>query len=131
MRKAGKIILTLLLIILVLLIGAYLFIGALWTGVFNFMDPQEIATYDSPDGNYKLVIEQLGAPDWPFGPVDVRLTLKNQDGKRINRVTTTVYNDGVSIDEDNIDSISWNEDEVTVVFGGELWSTVSVPYHKR
>ena len=92
MSKAGKTILIILSIAVVLVFGAFLFVGALWNGTFNFLLPKEIATYQSPDGEYSLVFEQMGDPAWPFGPTDVRLTLKN-----------------------NIASISWNDDEVVVV----------------
>ena len=92
MSKAGKTILIILSITVVLVFGAFLFVGALWNGTFNFLLPKEIATYQSPDGEYSLLFEQMGDPAWPFGPTDVRLTLKN-----------------------NIASISWNDDEVVVV----------------
>ena len=132
MKKAGKIVLLVLSIIFVVLIAGYLFIGALWSGAFNFMDPQEIATYNSPDGNYSLVFEQMGSPGWPFGPADVRLTLKNQDGKIIKRVSTQVFNDGTNASESNIVSISWNADAVVVVLGAcEMEDTeVSIAYKK-
>ena len=115
MNKAGKIILIVFLIAVALIIGAWLFVGALWTGAFNCMFPTEIATYHSPDGEYTLVFEQMGDPAWPFGPADVRLTLKNHSGKTIRRVSSQVFNDGGSAGKDNIASISWNEGAVIVV----------------
>ena len=130
MSKAGKIILIIFLIVVALIIGAWLFIGALWNGAFNFMLPEEIATYHSPDGEYSLVFEQMGSPAWPFGPTDVRLTLKNHNGKIIERVSTQVFNDGVNADEGNISSISWNDDAVIVVLNAcEMEDKeVSIPY---
>ena len=115
MSKAGKIILIIFSIIVALIIGGYLLIAALWNGSFNFMLPNEIATYNSPDGEYSLVFEQMGDPGWPFGPTDVRLTLKNHDGKIIERVSTQVFNDGANASEYNIASISWNDDAVIIV----------------
>ena len=115
MSKAGKIILIIFLIVVALIIGAWLFIGALWNGAFNFMLPEEIATYHSPDGEYSLVFEQMGSPAWPFGPTDVRLTLKNHKGRIIERVSTQVFNDGANASEYNIASVSWNDDSVIVV----------------
>ena len=133
MRKAGKIVLIILSIAVAFMIAAYLFIGALWSGAFNFMDPREIATYKSPDGNYTLVFEQMGSPDWPFGSTDVRLTLKNHDGKVIKRVSTQVSNDGVGVDEDNVVSVSWNDDAVVVVLRASEMDDkeVSIAYNKR
>ena len=99
----------------VLVIGAYAVFAAWWNGAFNFMFPREIATYQSPDGEYTLVFEQLGQPDFPFGPADVRLTLKNEKGRRVDRVSTSIYEDGANASEYNIQSISWGEDGVTVI----------------
>ena len=132
MSKAGKIILIIFLIVVALIIGAWLFIGALWNGAFNFMLPEEIATYNSPDGEYSLVFEQMGDPGWPFGPTDVRLTLKNHDGKIIERVSTQVFNDGANASEYNIASISWNDDAVVVILrGAEMEDKeVSIAYNK-
>ena len=68
----------------------------------NFMLPKEISTYNSTDGEYSLVFEQMGDPQWPFGPTDVRLTLKNYDGKIIERASTQLSNDGGNAGEHNI-----------------------------
>ena len=115
MGKTGKAILIVLLIALALIVGTFLLVGALWSGAFNFMLPKEIATYHSPDGEYSLVFEQMGDPTWPFGPTDVRLTLKNNNGKIIERVSTQLNDDGTNASENNIASISWNDDEVVIV----------------
>ena len=133
MSKAGKILLIIFLIVVALIIGAWLFIGTLWNGAFNFMLPEEIATYHSPDGEYSLVFEQMDSPAWPFGPTDVRLTLKNHNGKIIERVSTQVFNDGVNADEGNISSISWNDDAVIVVLRASEMKDkeVSIAYKKR
>lgn len=118
MGKAGKIVLLILSITVALLIGAWLFVGALWSGAFNFMLPEEVATYNSPEGEYSLVFEQMGDPAWPFGPTDVRLTLKNHDGKIIKRLSTQVHNDGGCASEWNIKSISWSHEAVVVILRG-------------
>lgn len=117
MAKWLKITLILLGIILAL---AVLFIGLVriwWNGGFNFLFPQEIATYDSPDGKYTLVFEQLGDAAWPFGPADVQLTLRNSQGVYIDRISALVYNDGGNAYPGNIKSIQWGEDTVTVILG--------------
>ncbi|MBQ7921242.1 MAG: hypothetical protein IJ325_01515 [Clostridia bacterium] len=102
-------------IAVVIIIGAYLFISAIWSGTFNFMHPKEIAAYTSPDGEYSLVFEQMGEPQWPFGPTDIRLTLKNRDGKIIKRVSAQLSDDGANASEHNIASISWNDDAVIII----------------
>ena len=133
MTKAGKIVLTIVSVVIVLIISAWLFVGALWTGAFNFMFPEEIATYHSPNGEYSLVFEQMGDPAWPFGPADVRLTLRNHTGKIIARVSAQVFNDGGSASKDNIASIAWNDDAVIIVLSAcEMEDKeVSIAYKKR
>ena len=127
MSKIGKIVLIILLLALGLMVAAWLFVGALWSGAFNFMFPQEVATYHSPDTEYSLVFEQMGDPAWPFGPADVRLTLKDSDGKVIKRVSTQVFNDGGSASEWNIKSISWDNDAVIVILQGAEMEDTEVP----
>ena len=121
-----------LLIVLALIVGTFLLVGALWSGVLNFMLPNEIAAYHSPDGEYSLVFEQMGDPAWPFGPTDVRLTLKNCDGKIIERISTQVFNDGGNASTWNIASISWNVDAVAVVLRSSETEDkeVSIAYKK-
>ena len=127
-----KIVLIILLLALGLMVAAWLFVGALWSGAFNFMFPKEVATYNSPNTEYSLVFEQMGDPAWPFGPADVRLTLKNSNGKVINRISTQVFNDGGPASEWNMKSISWMDDAVVVILqGAEMEDKeVSISYNK-
>lgn len=119
-------------VVVALIIGTYLFVCALWNGAFNFMFPKEIATYNSPDGEYSLVFEQMGDPQWPFGPTDVRLTLRNHNGKIIKRVSTQLRDDGASASQHNIASISWSEDAVIVILKASEMEDkeVSIAYNK-
>ena len=132
MSKTGKIILLILSIVVALIIGGYLLVVAFWNGTFNFMLPKEIATYNSPDGEYSLVFEQMGDPAWPFGPTDVRLTLKNCNGEIIERVSTQLSDDGANASEHNIASISWNDDAVIVVLRASEMKDkeISIAYNK-
>ena len=132
MSKTRKIVLITLSIAVALIIGTYLFICALWNGAFNFMFPKEISTYKSPDGEYSLVFEQMGDPQWPFGSTDVRLTLKNHDGKIIERVSTQLSDDGANASEYNIASISWNDDALIVILRASEMEDkeVSIVYNK-
>ena len=57
----------------------------------------------------------MGDPAWPFGSTDVRLTLTNNNGRIIERVSTQLNDDGTNASENNIASISWNSDGVVVV----------------
>lgn len=133
MSKSGRIILLILSIIVVLIIGGYLLLVAFWNGTFNFMLPNEIATYNSSDGEYSLVYEQMGDPEWPFGATDVRLTLKDHNGKIIERVSTQLHDDGANASEYNIVSISWKDDAVIVILRASEMEDmeVSIAYNKN
>ena len=112
--KITLILLGILLAIVVLFIGL---VRIMWNGGFDAMFSHEVASYDSPDGKYTLVFEQLGSPAWPFGPADVQLTLKNSKGVYIDQISALVYNDGTNAHPGNIKSIQWGEDTVTVILG--------------
>ncbi|MBP3313482.1 MAG: hypothetical protein J6K84_02360 [Oscillospiraceae bacterium] len=133
MNKTAKIVLIVLSVAIVFLIGVCLFVGALWNGAFNLIQPKEIKTYHGPEGKYSLVFEQMGDPQWPFGPTDVRLTLKDHNGKIIERVSTQLFDDGANAGEHNIASISWDDDVVTVVLRASEMEDkkVSLGYHKN
>lgn len=132
MNKTLKTVLIISSIAVVLIIGTFLLICALFDGAFNLVHPKEIATYNSPNGEYSLVFEQMGDPQWPFGPTDVRLTLKNRDGKIIERISTHLSDDGANAGEHNIVSVSWNDDAVTVVLRASEMEDmeVSIAYNK-
>lgn len=132
MNKTVKILLIILSVVFALIICACFFISALWSGTFNFLQPKEIGTYSSPDGEYSLIFEQMGDPQWPFGPTDVRLTLKNDDGKIIDRVSTQINDDGANASKHNIESISWNDNVVIIVLGASemIDKEISIPYNK-
>ena len=132
MSKKGKILLWIVSIVVALIISMYLLCIASWHGVFDSKEIKEIATYNSSDGEYSLVFEQIGDPQWPFGPAEVRFTLKNSNGKIIKRVFTQIHDDGSSAREYHIKSISWNDDAVVVTLqGSEMQDKeVSIEYGK-
>lgn len=102
-------------IIVVFIMGGLSFNWCPFDGTFNFVCPKEIATYNSPDNEFFLIFEQMGEPQWPFGSTDIRLTLKNHDGKIMERVSTQLLDDGANASEHNIESVSWNDKAVTIV----------------
>ena len=133
MSKTSRIILTIFLISVVIVIVGFYLVIAFWNGTFNFMLSNEIATYNSPNGEYLLVFEQMGDPGWPFGPTDVRLTLKDQKGRIIERVSSKIYNDGASASKKSIRSVSWRDDVVVVVLQGDEMpdEEIIIPYNKK
>ena len=109
---------TTLILLGILLAVAVVFIGLVhvwWNGGFNASSPREIATYTSLGGQYTLIFEQLDDARWPFGPADVRLTLKTGKGVYIDHINAKVYNDGTNAHPGNIISVQWGEDTVTVI----------------
>lgn len=109
-HKTITIILTSLLILGVILIGTF---ALWWNGAFNKLDVKNIASYEK--NGYTLFFQQLGDPQWPFGSTDVRLLLKNQQGKVINKYDTSIQDDGANAGERNIASVEWFEDRVIVI----------------
>ncbi len=84
-------------------------------------------------GNIPLFFEQMGDPKWPFGPTDIRLTLKNHDGKIIESVSAQLSDDGANAGEHNIAAVFWNDDAVTVVLRASEMEDreVSIAYNKN
>ena len=116
-------------IILVLAILAALF--ALWrSGAFRIANV--IASFDSPDEKYVLVFKQLGEPEWPFGQTDVRLELKDQNGKKLNSIDTFVANDGGNAYETNIKSLEWTDESVIIILRSSEMSdqTIELSFKK-
>ena len=109
-HKTITIILTSLLILGVILIGTF---ALWWNGAFNKLDVKNIASYEK--NGYTLFFQQLGDPQWPFGSTDVRLLLKNQQGKVISKYDTSIQDDGANAGERNIASVEWFEDRVIVI----------------
>ena len=132
MNKNGKVLLLILSIVAVLIILMYLLCVASWHGVFDQNEIKEIATYNSPDGEYSLIFEQIGDPAWPYGSTDVRLTLKDHNCKMIGCISTHIQNDGWDASEHSVVSVSWNDDAVVVVLcGSEMQDKeVVIPYKK-
>lgn len=109
-NKAITIILPSLLIIGVILIGTF---ALWWNGAFNKLDVRDIVSYE--ENGYTLIFQQLGEPQWSFGSTDVRLLLKDQQGKVLNKYDTSIQDDGANASEHNIASVEWLSDKVIVV----------------
>ena len=76
-----------------------------------------VDTSDSPDGQYELVLQAVGEPDWPFGSASGQLVLK--EGKdKISQTDFELHNDGGSI-TGSCWKVTWYEDYVEVILSGE------------
>lgn len=84
-----------------------------WNGAFNKLDIRNITSYEN--NGYTLSFQQLGEPQWSFGSTDVRLLLKDQQGKILKKYDTSIQDDGANAGERNIASVEWFNDKVIVV----------------
>ncbi len=84
-------------------------------GAFNKLTVTDITSYESPDGSYCLIYQQLGDPEWPFGKTEVRFTLNDCNNNTLNTVDTYIQNDGALAHKGNIKSIEWTENSVIVI----------------
>lgn len=109
-NKIVLIILSTLFVIVIAFIGTFVL---WWNGAFNKIDVRDIVSYE--ENGYTLTFQQLGEPQWSFGPTYVRLLLKDQQGKIIKKYDTSISDDGVDAGEHNIASVEWFDDKVIVV----------------
>ena len=84
-----------------------------WNGIFNKFDVRDIVSYE--ENGYTLTFQQLSEPQWSFGSTDVRLLLKDQQGKILEKYDTSIQDDGANAGERNIASVEWFDDKVVVV----------------
>lgn len=84
-----------------------------WNGAFNKLDIRNITSYEN--NGYTLSFHQIGEPQWSFGPTYVRLLLKDQQGKILEKYDTSIQDDGANAGERNIASVEWFDDKVIVV----------------
>ena len=109
-NKIVLIILSTLFVIVIAFIGTFVL---WWNGAVNKFDVRDIVSYE--ENGYTLTFQQLGEPQWSFGPTYVRLLLKDQQGKIIKKYDTSISEDGVDAGEHNIASVEWFDDKVIVV----------------
>ena len=109
-NKIVLIILSTLFVIVIAFIGTFVL---WWNGAFDKFIVREIVSYE--ENGYTLIFQQLGDPQWPFGSTEVRLILKNQQRKVINKCDTSIQDDGANAGERNIASVEWFEDRVIVI----------------
>lgn len=87
---------------------------------FWYVTNYKVVTCDtsvSPNEKYKLMLQSVGEPDWPFGSASGRLVLKEGKNK-ISQSDFELQNDGVSIIR-SCWKVIWYEDFVEVILSGE------------
>lgn len=106
--------------IFVMLGMAAVFMGILVAG-FIYVTEYKIHVISdsfSADRTYRLEIEQVGDPAWPYGSTDCRLVLYSKEDEKIREKDFSVANDGKNVSENNF-SIRWEEEQVIVTVYGE------------
>ena len=78
---------------------------------------REIYQENSPNGNYTIVLYQLGSPQWSFGSVKAKLVLEDANGKKIDEEDFGLANDGAGVFEGNVKEITWMENQVKIIMG--------------
>ncbi len=69
------------------------------------------------NGDYELLLIEIGEPAWPFGAASGQLVLKEGDTP-ICKANFELKNDGCGIGK-NCWRVAWNEDHVEVILSGE------------
>lgn len=70
------------------------------------------------NGQYIIELQAISSPEWPFGPQDGRIVLKDKKNKKISSTNFVLSNDGKAMCESNW-KVDWNEESVTVTIMGE------------
>ena len=90
-------------------------------GIYIYLDKYMLTnkgTEISPDGEYKIVFQQVGSPEWPLGSVSVKVTVKNnKSNKNIDVIKTSLNNDGSSFSKYNWDVV-WHDEKVEITLEG-------------
>lgn len=102
--------------------SAALFMGLLVCLAVGFIYVTEykimsVDSQNSIDGRYKILMEEVGEPDFPFGRTHGQLILYN-DKKKIACYRFDIANDGCRLGK-NQWVVEWKEDGVEVVLSGD------------
>ncbi len=101
-------------------VGMILLVAGVFVGIFVYKTSYaktEIGTVISDDGTRKVVIYEIGEPDWPFGAAHCRAVLYD-GGKRLDSCNIDIYNDGGWALDTNF-AVQWNKDHAQIMTNGE------------
>lgn len=94
--------------------------AVLLAGRFIYVTRYKITDIDSaisPNGEYSVIYQNIGEPDFPFGYTHVRLVLRK--GKEsVSRYKFDVANDGGMLSPEQW-AVDWKADRVEVTVSGE------------
>ena len=114
MKKFGK--------ILIRIIITFLIIISIFIAIFVYIIKiriTDVAEFVNEKNNYKIIFQEVGEPEWPFGRTKVKVTLVNSNNKRLKSFEEYISDDGAVAREENI-KVNWYDDYVEIVLmGGE------------
>ncbi len=76
-----------------------------------------IIRFESDDSCYSVQIDQIGAPEFPFGETKCEAQLYRLD-KRLGKVEIILKNDGKNADAENFD-VQWEKDLLRILVNAE------------
>lgn len=106
--------------------GVFILLFFLW---IVYESEWRITTVDaqiSPDGRYTLVLQEVGAADWPFGPSDSIITLKDGN-KTIAQHRMWIGTDGTRLRADYW-QVAWEDSDIKIVIIGEIPGMLYISY---
>ena len=71
----------------------------------------------SPDGRYRILVQEKGEPDFPFGNSHAKVTVYGGDGEVIQTFLEDIADDGARFDADNY-SVEWTSDTAVITLKG-------------
>ena len=113
MKKIIGLIVVIIFVVLVIGFGA----AKIYSDYQTERKPITITEFENSEIGYILQFQEIGEPSL-FGPSEVRIVLKNGNGKKLHQIETYIYNDGKNLSDENI-SVMWEETQVIVILDGE------------
>ncbi len=100
-------------------------------GVFGYKlkyEKTKVVETASRDALYTLVVNQVGEPQFPFGPTNCQVVLK-KDNRTVQKYRFMVFNDGGNVSENNF-VVQWTDDNVHLTVSGEeqVDTIITIPY---
>ena len=76
-----------------------------------------IAKFENQENGYSVVFQEIGSA-FLFGSSDVRVLLKDERGKVVDKIVSEIGNDGSTLGKWNI-TVSWTHTGVHITFHGQ------------
>lgn len=73
---------------------------------------KEVYRQTSPDGEYTVVLYQVGQPEWPFGAVKAEIRLLNANRKTLDQESIEIHTDGGQLHGFFVEEVRWCDEAV-------------------